>query len=173
VLFRSLAGRAAATIFARVCALVPRAHEGLSAEQILRLSDEKLRAAGLSRSKLLSLRDLAQKAVSGEIPTLAQVQNMEDDAIVESLTHVRGIGRWTVEMLLIFRLGRPDVLPVDDYGVRKGFGVAMRKREMPSRFGSAKARRTLASVPQCGELVFVESGGPRQEIVRPISARNS
>jgi len=133
IVYQQLAGRAAATIFARVCALVPRAHEGLSAEQILRLSDEKLRAAGLSRSKLLSLRDLAQKAVSGEIPTLAQVQNMEDGAIVESLTHVRGIGRWTVEMLLIFRLGRPDVLPVDDYGVRKGFGVAMRKREMPSR----------------------------------------
>src|SRR3954453_21232561 len=133
IVYQQLAGRAAATIFARVCALVPRAHEGLSAEQLLRLSDEKLRAAGLSRSKLLSLRDLAQKAVSGEVPTLAQVQNMEDDAIVESLTHVRGIGRWTVEMLLIFRLGRPDVLPVDDYGVRKGFGVATRKREMPTR----------------------------------------
>src|SRR3954447_15563118 len=138
IVYQQLAGRAAATIFARVCALVPHAHEGLSAEQIMRLSDEKLRAAGLSRSKLVSLRDLAQKAVSGEIPTLAQMHAMDDDAIVESLTHVRGIGRWTVEMLLIFRLGRPDVLPVDDYGVRKGFGVATRKREMPTREALAK-----------------------------------
>jgi methylated-DNA-[protein]-cysteine S-methyltransferase len=133
IVYQQLTGRAARTIFARVCALFPRAHEGPTPEQILRVSDHKLRGAGLSRAKLLSLRDLARRAVDGELPTLAEVQRMEDEAIVERLTEVRGIGRWTVEMLLIFRLGRPDVLPADDYGIRKGFSVAMRRRELPAR----------------------------------------
>ena len=132
IVYQQLNGRAAATIYARVCALFPRAHEGPGAEQLLRVSDHKLRAAGLSRSKLLSLRDLARRTVNGEIPTLAEVHRMEDEAIIERLTQVRGIGRWTVEMLLMFRLGRPDVLPVDDYGVRKGFAVAYRKRNLPA-----------------------------------------
>jgi O-6-methylguanine DNA methyltransferase len=133
IVYQQLTGKAAATIFARVRALFPRAHEGPTAEQILRASDEKLRAAGLSRSKLLSLRDLAQRAVAGDIPTLAEVHRMEDAAIIERLTGVRGIGRWTVEMLLIFRLGRPDVLPADDYGIRKGFAIAFKKRDLPAR----------------------------------------
>jgi len=131
IVYQQLNGRAAATIYARVCALFPRAHAGPSAEQILRTSDARLRGAGLSRSKLLSLRDLASKAVAGRIPSLAEVHRMDDEAIIERLTEVRGIGRWTVEMLLIFRLGRPDVLPVDDYGVRKGFAIAFRKRKLP------------------------------------------
>jgi len=133
IVYQQLTGKAAATIFARVCALFPRAHEGPKAEHILRVSDVKLRAAGLSRAKLLSLRDLARKTVSGEIPSLAEIHSMEDEAIIECLTEVRGIGRWTAEMLLIFRLGRPDVLPVDDYGIRKGFAIATRKRELPDR----------------------------------------
>jgi methylated-DNA-[protein]-cysteine S-methyltransferase len=131
IVYQQLHGRAAATIFARVKALFPRAHEGPTAEQILRTSDQKLRGAGLSGSKLLSLRDLARRAADGRIPTLAEVHRMEDEAIIERLTEVRGIGRWTVEMLLIFRLGRPDVLPVDDYGVCKGFQVAYQKRKLP------------------------------------------
>ncbi len=133
IVYQQLTGKAAATIFARVRALFPRAHEGPTAEQILRVSDEKLRGAGLSRSKLLSLRDLAQRAVNGEIPTLAEVHRMDNEAIIERLTEVRGIGRWTVEMLLMFRLGRPDVLPVDDYGIRKGFAIAFNTRELPTR----------------------------------------
>jgi 3-methyladenine DNA glycosylase/8-oxoguanine DNA glycosylase len=133
IVYQQLTAKAAGTIFARVCALFPRAHEGFTPAQILRTSDEKLRGAGLSGSKLLSLRDLARKSASGELPTLAEVQRMDDETIVERLTAVRGIGRWTVQMLLIFRLGRPDVLPVDDYGVRKGFAVAFRKRELPAR----------------------------------------
>ncbi len=133
IVYQQLTARAAATIFARVRALFPRAHEGPTPEQILRASDEKLRSAGLSRSKLLSLRDLARKAADGELPTLAEVHRMDDAAIIERLTKVRGIGRWTVEMLLIFRLGRPDVLPADDYGIRKGFAIAFRKRELPAR----------------------------------------
>jgi 3-methyladenine DNA glycosylase/8-oxoguanine DNA glycosylase len=110
-----------------------RAKAGLTADHILRVSDQKLREAGLSRPKILSLRDLARRTANGDIPTLAQAHKMEDAAIVERLMEVRGIGRWTAEMLLIFRLGRPDVLPADDYGIRKGFAYAFRKRDLPSR----------------------------------------
>jgi methylated-DNA-[protein]-cysteine S-methyltransferase len=138
IVYQQLNGRAAATIFARVCALFPGGHEGLSPAAVLRASDERLRGAGLSANKLLSLKDLAKRAKAGEIPTLAEAHGMTDDAIIERLTEVRGIGRWTVEMLLMFRLGRPDVLPVDDYGVRKGYAVAFRKREMPAPKALAK-----------------------------------
>ena len=132
IVFQQLNGKAAATIFARVSALFPQC-EGLTPERMLRLSDEKLRGAGLSSSKLLSLRDLAQKTRDGALPTLADVRNMPDEEIIERLTTVRGIGRWTAEMLLMFRLGRPDVLPVDDFGVRKGFGIAFGKAEPTKR----------------------------------------
>lgn len=151
IVYQQLTGKAAATIFARVCALFPRAHQGPSAEQLLRVSDAKLRGAGLSRPKLLALRDLARRAKAGEIPTLAEAQRLDDDTLVERLTQVRGIGRWTVEMLLIFRLGRPDVLPADDYGVRKGFALAFKKRDLPTpkdllAYGERwKPYRTVAS----------------------------
>ena len=131
IVYQQLNGRAAATIFGRFCALFPGTDP--NAEQVLAASEDDLRGAGLSRSKLLSLRDLAAKTVSGEIPTLAEIRHMEDEAIVERLTSVRGIGRWTVEMLLIFRLGRPDVLPADDYGIRKGFARAYAQGELPTR----------------------------------------
>jgi 3-methyladenine DNA glycosylase/8-oxoguanine DNA glycosylase len=85
----------------------------------------------LSNAKLLALRDLARRTVDGTVPTLAAAQQMDDETLIARLTEVRGIGRWTVEMLLIFRLGRPDVLPVDDYGVRQGFAIAYRKRKLP------------------------------------------
>jgi 3-methyladenine DNA glycosylase/8-oxoguanine DNA glycosylase len=133
IVYQQLNGKAAAAIFARVSAVAPRSKGGPTAARILRTSDEELRAAGLSRNKVLAVRDLAAKAVDGEIPTTAQAQTMDDDAIVERLTCVRGIGRWTAEMFLIFRLGRPDVLPVDDYGIRKGFAIAFRKRTLPDR----------------------------------------
>ena len=129
IVYQQLNGRAAATIFARVSALFPRG--GPTAERILRISDERLRGAGLSRSKLLALRDLAQRSADGSIPTLAEIRRMPDETIVERLSEVRGIGRWTAEMFLMFRLGRPDVLPVDDYGVRKGFAIVY-DRELPS-----------------------------------------
>ncbi len=151
IVYQQLTGRAAATIFARVCALFPRAGEGLVARRVLRVADAKLRGAGLSRSKVLSLRDLASRAEAGEIPTLAEARAMGDDAIVERLTEVRGVGRWTAEMFLIFRLGRPDILPVDDYGVRKGFAVAFKKRALPTPEGLKrrgekwKPYRTVAS----------------------------
>jgi len=132
IVYQQLTAKAAGTIFARVCALFPRPHEGLTPARLLRISEARLRSAGLSGSKVLSLRDLAGKAESGEIPTLADVRQMDDHTIIERLTAVRGVGRWTAQMLLIFRLGRPDVLPVDDYGVRKGFAVAFNKRTLPA-----------------------------------------
>ena len=127
---QQLNGKAAAVILARVSALFPRGVP--TAARLLRIPDEKLRDAGLSDSKVLSLRDLAQKAEDGVIPTLGEIQNMADETIIERLSEVRGIGRWSAEMLLMFRLGRPDVLPVDDFGVRKGFAIAFNKGELPS-----------------------------------------
>ena len=127
---QQLNGKAAAAIFARFCALFPRGDP--TAARLLRISDEKLRGVGLSGSKVLSLRDLAQKAEDGTIPTLAEIRNMPDEMIVKRLSEVRGIGRWSAEMLLMFCLGRPDVLPVDDFGVRKGFAIAFERGEMPS-----------------------------------------
>jgi methylated-DNA-[protein]-cysteine S-methyltransferase len=133
IVYQQLTAKAAGTIFARVRALFPRSHEGPTPAQVLRIKDEKLRTAGLSRAKLLALKDLARKAEDGDIPELADIHGMPDEAIIEQLTEVRGIGRWTVEMLLIFRLGRPDVLPVDDYGIRKGYAVAFKKRKLPDK----------------------------------------
>jgi len=133
IVYQQLSGKAAATIYGRVCSLFPKSAGGPTPRDILRAADDKLRGAGLSGSKLLSLRDLARRAEAGEIPALAELEQMKDEEIVERLTAVRGIGKWTVEMLLMFRLGRPDVLPVDDYGVRKGFAIAFKKPELPSR----------------------------------------
>jgi O-6-methylguanine DNA methyltransferase len=130
ICYQQLTGKAAATIFGRVCELFPGRR--LSAEKLLEIPDSALRAAGLSGSKLLSLRDLARRTLAGELPTLAEARRLPNEELVERLTVVRGIGRWSVEMLLIFRLGRPDVLPLDDYGIKKGFAVAFKKSELPS-----------------------------------------
>lgn len=95
-------------------------------------SDEVLRGAGLSQNKLLAIRDLAAHALDGRLPEPARLRKMDDEAIVEALVSVRGIGRWTAEMLLIFRLGRPDVLPVGDFGVREGFRLLRGDAEQPT-----------------------------------------
>ncbi|GAC1605559.1 MAG: DNA-3-methyladenine glycosylase [Myxococcales bacterium] len=130
IVYQQLTGKAAATILSRVVALFappfPRPAD------LLATPDEKLRAAGLSRGKAAALKDLAQKTLDGLVPGLPELAAMEEEAIVERLTAVRGIGRWTVEMLLMFRLGRPDVLPATDYGVRKGFARAFGLAELPS-----------------------------------------
>jgi 3-methyladenine DNA glycosylase/8-oxoguanine DNA glycosylase len=133
IVYQQLTGKAAGTIFGRVNALVKKAAGGLTAEGVLRVSDDNLREAGLSRSKLLSLKDLARRMVDGQLPSIDDVHAMEDAAIIEKLTEVRGIGRWTAEMMLMFRLGRPDVLPVDDYGIRKGFAATFGRADLPSR----------------------------------------
>jgi methylated-DNA-[protein]-cysteine S-methyltransferase len=116
---QQLSGRAAATIFARVEALGGGRLPEPAA--LLAIPDERLRAAGLSRAKAAAIRDLATKILDGTVPPLRELRRLGDDEIVERLTAVRGIGRWTVEMLLLFQLGRPDVWPVDDLGVRKAF----------------------------------------------------
>lgn len=144
IVYQQLTGKAAATIYARLCALFPNPHRGPTAELILRTSEDKLRGAGLSNAKFLSLRDLARKTVDGELPTLAQIREQDDDAVIERLTAVRGIGRWTVEMLLMFRLGRPDILPVDDYGIRKGYTLTFGQEELPSPKALAEYGRRWA-----------------------------
>jgi 3-methyladenine DNA glycosylase/8-oxoguanine DNA glycosylase len=138
IVYQQLNGKAAATIYGRLCALFPRAASGPAPRHILAASDAALRSAGLSRAKLLALRDLAQKAQTGDLPSLAELEPMDDEEIIERLTRVRGVGRWTAEMFLMFRLGRPDVLPVGDYGVRNGFAVAFKKRELPAPEAVAK-----------------------------------
>jgi 3-methyladenine DNA glycosylase/8-oxoguanine DNA glycosylase len=139
IVYQQLTGKAAATIYGRVKALYPRRRFG--PEGVLATSDAQLRACGLSGNKLLALKDLAAKTQSGVVPTLRRLRMMSDDEIVERLTAVRGIGRWTVEMLLIFRLARPDVLPVDDYGVRKGFAIAFGGALPPPRAVTARGER--------------------------------
>jgi len=129
---QQLSTRVCEAIYGRLCALFPRSQRPTPGG-ILRASDEMLRGAGLSRAKVLALRDLARHTSAGSIPTLEEMRGLDDEAIVERLTVVRGIGRWTAEMLLIFRLGRPDVLPLDDFGVRKGFQLAFGARELPTR----------------------------------------
>jgi 3-methyladenine DNA glycosylase/8-oxoguanine DNA glycosylase len=98
---------------------------------LLEITPERLRQAGLSTAKTAALKDLAARTLEGNIPSMARIRRMDDEEIIERLTAVRGIGRWTVEMLLIFRLGRPDVLPCTDLGVRKGFGLVFNGGELP------------------------------------------
>ncbi len=119
IVYQQLSGKAAATILGRVEALF----DGRPPEPgaLLELPDEALRGAGLSRNKTLAVRDLAARTLDGTVPPLDELEALDDEAIIQRLIQVRGIGRWTVEMLLMFRLRRPDVLPVDDLGVRKGF----------------------------------------------------
>src|SRR5437660_10433177 len=131
IAYQQLSGKAAATIFGRVRALYPR-RKYLDPEQILVTPDETLRAAGLSRAKTAALKDLAAKTIDGTVPAGRALIRMTDDEIIARLTAVRGIGRWTVEMLLLFDLGRPDVWPVDDYGVRKGFAKTFGRRKLPT-----------------------------------------
>jgi len=131
IAYQQLSGKAAATIFGRVRALYPK-RKWLDPEQLLATPDETLRAAGLSRAKTAALKDLAAKTIDGTVPAGRALIRMTDDEIIARLTAVRGIGRWTVEMLLLFDLGRPDVWPVDDYGVRKGFAKTFGRRKLPT-----------------------------------------
>jgi len=124
ILYQQLHGKAAATIHRRV-----REYFGgdPTPQLLLDTPDEPLRAAGVSGNKIKALRDLAAKILDGTVPTHAAIKKMSDAEIIEHLTQVRGIGPWTVEMLLIFRMGRPDVFPVTDYGVRKGFALTFQR----------------------------------------------
>jgi DNA-3-methyladenine glycosylase II len=150
IAYQSISGKAAATIFARVRALGTNGRPP-TPEQMLKIRKPVLRKAGLSGAKILAMKDLAQKTIDGVVPTLQEAQALSDDELVERLVSVRGIGAWTVEMFLIFRLGRPDVLPIHDLGVKKGWSVAYGKKHMPTpkqllAFGEQwRPYRTVAS----------------------------
>ena len=131
IIYQQLSGKAAGTIHGRVVALFPAEH-GPHPELLLELPHSTLRAAGLSRNKVLAIRDLAAKALDGTVPDSRRLRSLPDEQIIERLTQVRGIGRWTVEMLLISTLGRPDVLPVTDLGIRKGFQLAYGMKRLPA-----------------------------------------
>src|SRR2546426_5086439 len=130
IVYQQLTGKAAATIHGRLVALFPG--KRLTPQRLIDTHHRRLRSAGLSRAKVLALKDLAAKTIDGTVPTMRRLQEMADAEIIEHLTAVRGIGQWTVEMLLIFRLGRPDVLPVTDYGVRKGYARIFGGGRLPS-----------------------------------------
>lgn len=131
IVYQQLSGKAAATILGRVQAISPH-RRGIQPQAILDAPDELLRQAGMSRAKVIAVKDLAAKTLDGTVPSLARLKKMTDDEIIARLVSVRGIGRWTVEMLLIFRLARPDVLPVADLGIRRGFMLTYRLKEMPA-----------------------------------------
>jgi len=131
IAYQQLSGKAAATIWGRVRALYQR-RKWMDPEMVLQTPDETLRACGLSRSKAVALKDLAAKTIDGTVPSGPALAKMSDEEIIERLTAVRGIGRWTVEMLLLFTLGRPDVWPVTDYGVQKGYAKTFGKRKLPT-----------------------------------------
>lgn len=153
ILYQQLSGKAAATIVGRVRAHHCQETKGrMTADNLARVSPEGLRACGVSGNKALALKDLAEKAHLGVVPSARSLRYLSDDELIERLTQVRGIGRWTVEMMLIFRLGRPNVLPIDDLGVRKGAQVLLELDEMPKpkallELGENWApNRTLASL---------------------------
>ena len=131
IAYQQLSGRAAAAIWSRVRALYPKGKR-LDPQKILATPDDTFRAAGLSRAKIAALKDLAAKTIDGTVPSGRALLRMSDAEIIARLTMVRGIGRWTVEMLLLFDLGRPDVWPVHDYGVRKGFAKTFGRRKLPT-----------------------------------------
>jgi len=130
ILYQQLSGKAAATIVGRVEAAI--ASDRLHADTLGRIDDAALRSCGVSGNKTLALRDLARREAAGEIPSLRRMAVLDPDAIVAALVPIRGIGRWTVEMMLMFQLGRPDVLPVDDLGIRKGAQRVDRSEAMPT-----------------------------------------
>jgi DNA-3-methyladenine glycosylase II len=150
IAYQQLHDKAADSILRRFVALFPGRRFPSPAE-VLATDVRAIRKAGFSRAKVVALRDLAAKALDGTVPTGAAIRRLDDEAVIERLTAVRGIGRWTVEMLLIFHLNRPDVLPIDDFGVRNGFRIAYGRRTMPTprevkKYGERwKPYRTVAS----------------------------
>ena len=131
VTFQQLNGKAAETILGRVLALYP-GKKFPTPEDLLATPDEKLRAAGLSRNKTLAVKDIAAQTLAGVVPDSRAIKKLANEKILERLTSVRGVGPWTVEMLLMFTLGREDVFPVTDFGVRKGFALTYGWKELPS-----------------------------------------
>jgi DNA-3-methyladenine glycosylase II len=170
IVYQQLSGKAAATIFQRVMDLHPK----LTPAAILATPDEHLRGAGMSRGKVAAVKDLSEKMLDGTVPTLARLKKMDDAEIISRLVQVRGIGPWTVEMLLIFRLGRPDVLPVSDFGVRKGFMLTYGTPEMPTAkelLAHGERWRPFRSVASWYLWRAVDMSRVTQNAKKPSSAR--
>ena len=150
IAYQSISGKAAGTIFGRVKALSGNGNIP-TPQEMAKLRPQALRKAGLSGAKVLAMKHLAKKTIEGVVPTLEESEKLSDEELVKRLVSVRGIGAWTVEMFLIFRLGRPDVLPIHDLGVQKGWSVAYGKKHKPSpkellAFGERwRPYRTVAS----------------------------
>jgi 3-methyladenine DNA glycosylase/8-oxoguanine DNA glycosylase len=174
IAYQSISGKAAATIFGRVKALGATGRAP-SPQEMLKLPKPALRKAGLSGAKILAMKDLAQKTIDGIVPTLEQAEKLSDEELVERLVSVRGIGAWTVEMFLIFRLGRPDVLPIHDLGVKKGWSVTYGKKHMPKpkqllTFGERwRPYRTVASWYMW--RAFERAGYAATNKIRPAKVR--
>ncbi len=164
VVYQQLNGRAAETIFKRLLALYPRS-DFPSPRQLLKTPEESLRTAGLSRQKIAAIRDIAARTAADELPReRAEIHDWEDERIIETLTAARGVGRWTAEMVLIFTLGRLDVWPVDDYGVRVGYARAARLTELPSAkqlkpLGTAWSPWRSVAAWYCWQLANAEPWG--------------
>ncbi|MCR6646381.1 MAG: hypothetical protein NVV62_18620 [Terricaulis sp.] len=135
VVFQQLSGKAANTIHTRMLALFPECDHP-APEQLVKAKPELLRSAGLSRQKIAAIQDVAAKRLDGTIPEARALAKLSDEEIIARLTAARGVGRWTVEMYLIFTLGRPDVLPIDDLGVRKGAEKLFRRAFTPKTLGA-------------------------------------
>lgn len=176
IMHQQITGKAAANIVGRFKAALGDGGSFPEPKMVLAASDETLRAVGLSRSKMLAVRDLAEKTLDGTVPAYEALRTMEEDLIVDRLTQIRGIGLWTVHMLLIFRLGRPDVLPSTDYGVRKGFAMTF-------RWKGGRARENAKELPEPKDIARrAEKWRPYRSVAswylwraldRPASARRS
>src|ERR1700723_2141451 len=172
---QSISGKAAKTIFGRIKAL---GTEGRcpTPQQIVAASDQTLREAGVSYAKAASMKDLAQKTIEGIVPTIEEAHVLSDEELVTRLVSVRGIGAWTVEMFLMFRLGRPDVLPIHDYGVQKGFALTYGKKFMPkprelTAFG--ERWRPYRTVTSWYMWRAVDLYGKKRKVPRAPSARRT
>lgn len=160
IVYQQLSGKAAATIFARFRALFPGPRFP-SAERVLQTDPERLRQAGLSRAKAAYILDLASRVRRRTVPSLKVCQTLSDDEIICRLTEVKGVGRWTAQMLLIFNLGRPDVLAEDDLGIRRGFQVACRLDQPPSpRMVAQHALRWAPFRSQASLYLWKAAGDP-------------
>jgi DNA-3-methyladenine glycosylase II len=174
IAYQSISGKAAATIFGRIKAL-GSGGRAPTPEEMLRLRKSVLRKAGLSGAKIVAMKDLARKTIEGVVPSHGEAEKMRDEELVERLTAVRGIGAWTVEMFLIFRLGRPDVLPIHDLGVKKGWSVTYGKKHMPKpkellAFGERwRPYRTVASWYMW--RAFERAGNAATRAIRPARVR--
>ena len=163
IIFQQLSGKAAGTIHARVLDLYG-GRSPLPAE-LASTADERLRSVGLSRQKLTYLKDLAARVVANELP-IETLHELPDEAVIDALVRVKGVGRWTAQMFLMFRLGRPDVLPELDLGIQKAVQRAyrLRKRPLPQRvlkIGAVWAPyRTVASWYLWRSLELTENGEP-------------